>query len=43
MCFRNGLEREERRAMKFDLAAQPFTVQLSGVPANSIRIAVTAD
>ena len=32
-----------RKSVEFDLAAQPFTVQLSGVPANLIRIAVTGD
>jgi hypothetical protein len=32
-----------RKSVKFDLTAQPFTVELSGVPANSIRIAITGD
>ena len=32
-----------RKSVKFDLAAEPFTVQFSGVPAASIRIAVTRD
>jgi hypothetical protein len=32
-----------RKSVKFDLAAEPFAVQLSGVPADSIRIAITAD
>jgi hypothetical protein len=32
-----------RKSVKFDLAAQPFTVQLSAVAANSIRIAITGD
>jgi hypothetical protein len=30
-----------RKSVKFDLAAQPFTVQLSGVGTDSIRIAIT--
>jgi hypothetical protein len=30
-----------RKSVKFDLAAQPFTVELSSVPANSIRLAIT--
>jgi len=29
------------KSVKFDLAAQPFTVELSSVPANSIRLAIT--
>jgi hypothetical protein len=32
-----------RKSVKFDLAAQPFTVQLSGVAANSIGIAITGN
>jgi hypothetical protein len=32
-----------RKSVKFDLAAQPFTVQLSAVAANAIRIAITGD
>jgi hypothetical protein len=32
-----------RKSVKFDLAAQPFTVQLSGVAANSIRIAIAGN
>jgi hypothetical protein len=33
-----------RKSVKFDLAAaEPFMVQLSGVPANSIRIAIMVD
>jgi len=32
-----------RKSVKFDLAAQPFTVQLSGVPGNAIGMAVTGD
>ncbi len=32
-----------RKSVKFNLAAQPFTVELSAVPANAIRIAITAD
>jgi hypothetical protein len=32
-----------RKSVKFDLAAQPFTVQLSGVGSNSIRIAITGN
>jgi hypothetical protein len=32
-----------RKSVKFDLAAEPFAVQFSGVPAASIRIAVTRD
>jgi hypothetical protein len=32
-----------RKSVKFPLAAQPFTVELSDVPANSIRIAITGD
>lgn len=32
-----------RKSVKFDLAAQPFTIQLSAVQADSIRIAITGD
>jgi hypothetical protein len=32
-----------RKSVKFDLAAQPFTLQLSGAPANTIRIVVSTD
>ena len=32
-----------RKSVKFDLAAQPFTVQFSGVAANSIRITITGN
>ena len=32
-----------RKSVKFELAAQPFTVQLSGVEADAIRIAITRD
>jgi len=32
-----------RKSVKFDLAAQPLIIELSGVPANSIRVVVTAD
>jgi hypothetical protein len=32
-----------RKSVKFDLAARPFTVELSGVPSNAIRIAVSGD
>jgi hypothetical protein len=32
-----------RKSVKFNLAAAPFTVQFSGVPANAIRIAITGD
>jgi hypothetical protein len=32
-----------RKSVKFDLAAQPFTIELSGVPADTIRIAVSRD
>jgi hypothetical protein len=32
-----------RKSVKFDLAAKPFTIELSGVTASSIRIAVTPD
>jgi hypothetical protein len=32
-----------RKSVKFDLAAQPFTLQLSGAPANTIRVVVSTD
>ena len=32
-----------RKSVKFDLAAKPFTLQLSGVPANTIRVVVSSD
>jgi hypothetical protein len=32
-----------RKSVKFDLAAKPFTVELSGVKNDSIRIAITGD
>jgi len=32
-----------RKSVKFDLAAAPFTVEISGVEANSIRLAITGD
>lgn len=32
-----------RKSAKFNLAAAPFTVQLSAVDANAIRIAITGD
>jgi hypothetical protein len=32
-----------RKSVKFDLAAQPLTIELSSVPANSIGIAVSGD
>ena len=32
-----------RKSVKFDLLAQPLTLELSGVPADSIRIAVTPE
>jgi hypothetical protein len=32
-----------RKSVKFDLAAQPFTVELSGVPADAIRMAISGD
>jgi hypothetical protein len=32
-----------RKSVKFDLAAAPFTVELSAVPASSIRTAITGD
>ena len=32
-----------RKSVKFDLAAAPFTVELTGIPANTIRIAITGD
>ena len=32
-----------RKSVKFELAAKPFTLQLSAVPKNSIGIAITGD
>jgi hypothetical protein len=32
-----------RKSVKFDLAAAPFVVQLSSVPANTIGVAITGD
>ncbi len=32
-----------RKSVKFELAAQPFTIQFSGMRANAIRLAVTPD
>ena len=32
-----------RKSVKFELAATPFTVQLSGVDANSIKIAISGE
>jgi hypothetical protein len=32
-----------RKSVKFDLAARPFTLELSGAPENSIRIVVSPD
>jgi hypothetical protein len=32
-----------RKSVKFDLAAAPFTVELSGVPADTIKMAITGD
>jgi hypothetical protein len=32
-----------RKSVKFELAAQPFSVELSGIPVNAIRIAITGD
>jgi hypothetical protein len=32
-----------RKSVKFDLAAQPFTLQISGVRANSIGVAISGD
>jgi hypothetical protein len=32
-----------RKSVKFDLAALPFTVEFSSVPADTIRIAITGD
>lgn len=32
-----------RKSVKFDLAAAPFAVEMSGVEANSIRIAISGD
>jgi hypothetical protein len=32
-----------RKSVKFDLAARPFTLELSGVPDNAIRIAISEE
>jgi hypothetical protein len=32
-----------RKSVKFNLTAQPFTLQLSGAPADSIRVVVSSD
>ncbi len=32
-----------RKSVKFDLAAKPFTIELSGIKNDAIRIAITAD
>jgi hypothetical protein len=32
-----------RKSVKFDLAAAPFVVQLTSVPANKIGVAITGD
>jgi hypothetical protein len=32
-----------RKSVKFDLAAAPFTVELSGVKADSIKLAISGD
>jgi hypothetical protein len=32
-----------RKSVKFDLAAQPLTIEFSGVPENTIRFAVSGD
>jgi len=32
-----------RKSVKFDLKAEPFAIQLSNVPANSIGVAITGD
>jgi hypothetical protein len=32
-----------RKSVKFDLKAEPFTIQLSNVPGNSIGVAVSGD
>jgi hypothetical protein len=32
-----------RKSVKFDLAAKPFTIELSGVKNDAIRIAITGD
>ena len=32
-----------RKSVKFDLAAQPFTIQISGVRANAIGLAISGD
>jgi hypothetical protein len=32
-----------RKSVKFDLAAAPFTVELSGIKADSIKLAISGD
>ena len=32
-----------RKSVKFDLAAAPFTVELSGVKADSIKLVISGD
>lgn len=32
-----------RKSVKFDLAVAPFTIELSGVPADTIRLAISPD
>jgi len=32
-----------RKSVKFDLATRPFTLQLSGAPANTIRVVMSSD
>jgi hypothetical protein len=32
-----------RKSVKFDLTAQPLTLELSGVPADSVKIAISAE
>lgn len=32
-----------RKSVKFDLAAKPFTIELSGIKSDAIRIAITGD
>ena len=32
-----------RKSVRFDLAAQPLTIELSGVAANAVRVAITKD
>lgn len=32
-----------RKSVKFPLAAEPFTVELSGVPADAIGVAITGE